>query len=149
VLDTLWKNLFQQHPPPSPRERSHTGSITTCTGQQFTRSPSLPDYTVNREYRLGPLETSSAMATGSHGVDFQNSFRKQFPQGTTPPRLPLWPTPEWLFLLPPTQDRLTLWCREYVTDNPRKGHRRFRRFRRCTRVFLQGSDPFLLAVRES
>jgi hypothetical protein len=36
-----------------------------------------------------------------------------------------------------------------VTDNPRKGQRRFRRFRRCTRVFLQGSDPFLLAVRES
>jgi hypothetical protein len=30
------RNLFQQHPPPSPRERSHTGSITTCTGQQFT-----------------------------------------------------------------------------------------------------------------
>jgi hypothetical protein len=36
-----------------------------------------------------------------------------------------------------------------MTDNPRKGQCRFRRFRRCTRVFLQGSDPFLLAVRES
>jgi hypothetical protein len=42
-----------------------------------------------------------------------------------------------------------LWCRECVTKNPCKGQHRFRWFRRCTRVFLQGSDPFLLAVCES
>jgi hypothetical protein len=104
--------------------------------------------TVNREYRLRPLRTSSAMAARSHGVDFRNLLRSNFRREL--PRLPLPPPPaEWSFPIRPTQDRLTLWCRECVTDNPRKGQRRFRRFRRCTRVFLQGSDPFLLAVRES
>jgi hypothetical protein len=88
------------------------------------------------------------MATGSHGVDsripFKNHFRRELlPTSSTPP------SAESSFPIRSTQDRLTLWCRECVTDNPRKGQRRFRRFRRCTRVFLQGSDPFLPAVRES
>jgi hypothetical protein len=111
--------------------------------------------TVNREYRLRPLRTSSAMAARSYGVYFRNCLRSNFHRELH--RLPL--LPESPFPLRPTQDRLTLWCRECVTDNPRKGHagsdssdrgctgypdkHKYTppRFRGGTRVFLQESDP--------
>jgi hypothetical protein len=45
------RNLFQQQPPPSPRERSHTGSITTRAGHQATRSPALCGHHSQRKYK--------------------------------------------------------------------------------------------------
>jgi hypothetical protein len=133
VLDTLWKNLFQQHPLPSPRERSHTGSITTCTGQPFTRSPSLLVYPVNREYRLGPLQQAQPWQQGLT-VFISRIAPGTISAGNYPDSLP----GRMAFPIHPAQDRLTLWCRECVTDNPRKGQRRFRRFRRCTGCFCRG-----------
>jgi hypothetical protein len=65
------------------------------------------------------------METRSHGVDIQNCLRSNFRRELH--RLPL-PT-EWSFPFLPIQDRLTLWCWECVTENPRKGSRRFKRFR--------------------
>jgi hypothetical protein len=97
--------------------------------------------TINREYRLRPLRTSSAMAARSHGVDFQNflrsNFRRELHRLSPPPA-------EWSFPIRPTQDRLTLWCRECVTDNPRKGQRRFRTVSEDVRGFFCKSQtlPF-------
>jgi hypothetical protein len=91
---------------------------------------------MNRAFQQLNTVFSALPTEGVHG------FAETYTGSLLPPRQNPFP-------IRPAQDRLTLWCRECVTDNPRKGQRRFRRFRRCTRVFLQGSDPFLLAVRES
>jgi hypothetical protein len=108
VLDTLWKKPLPTHPPPSPRERSHAGSITTYTGQQFMHNPSL-----HYHYRPPGIQTqtsqktSSSMASRSHGVDFRNCLRSNFHRELhrlSPCRMAGPPISH-----PPTQDRLTLW----------------------------------------
>jgi hypothetical protein len=103
VLDTLWKKPLPTTSTFLPRERSHTGSITICTGQQFTHNPSLLDYTVNRKYRLGPPETSSAMETRSQSVDFQDCSRDNFHREL--PRLPSRPNDVFPSALPRIDSR--------------------------------------------
>jgi hypothetical protein len=108
VLDTLWKKPLPTHPPPSPRERSHTGSITTYNGQKFMHNPSLHDH-----YRPPGIQTqnsqkiSSAMASRSHSVDFQNCVRSNFHRELH--RLSLCRMVGPPISHPPTHDRLTLW----------------------------------------
>jgi hypothetical protein len=81
--------------------------------------------TVNREYRLRPLRTSSAMAAKSHGVNFRNCLRSNFRRELH--RL----SPQWQVPPPPPPPRIDSpsRCRGCVTDNPRKGQRRFELFR--------------------
>ena len=93
---------------------------------------------VNREYRLKPLRTSSTMAARSHSVDFRNCLRSNFRRELhrlSPPPV------EWPFPIRPAQDRLTLWCRECVTDNPCKGQCRFGLFQRMYEGFSSRVRP--------
>jgi hypothetical protein len=64
LLTGLTTYLFQQQSPPSPGERSYTGSITTCTGQQATRSPALRGHHSQPEKQTRASQTGLAMAQG-------------------------------------------------------------------------------------
>jgi hypothetical protein len=64
LLTGLTTCLFQQQSPPSPGERSYTGSIKTCTGQQATRSPALRGHHSQPEKQIRASQTGLAMAQG-------------------------------------------------------------------------------------
>jgi hypothetical protein len=101
------------------------------------------------------------MAARSHGVDFRNCVRSNFRRELhrlSPPRAE-WQVPP--ISHPPTQDRLTLWLSGMRDNQSTQGSTQVRtvqtgdvpaipekhrympfRFRGCTRVSLQESDPF-------
>jgi hypothetical protein len=65
--------------------------------------------TVNREYRLRPLRTSSTMAVRPHGVYFRNCLRSNFRRGLHRLSSPRQNGRSPPFPILPPQDRLTLW----------------------------------------
>jgi hypothetical protein len=88
LLTGLTTYLFQQQTPPSPGERSYTGSITTCTSQQATHNPALRGHHSESGIQTRASQTGSPMTVRSHGDGFSGLCDKQFLQGSTQtPRL--------------------------------------------------------------
>jgi hypothetical protein len=79
LLVGLTTCLFQHQPPPSPGERSHTDSITTCTRQQFTRNPSLLDHL--RQLGIQTQTSQNKLSNGNQVLRclFSELPEKQFP----------------------------------------------------------------------
>ena len=78
LLTGLTTCLFQPQSSPLPGERSYTGSITTCTEQQITCTPSLHDHYSQSGIQTQTSQTSSTMAARSHDVDFWNCMISNF-----------------------------------------------------------------------
>jgi hypothetical protein len=115
----------------------------SLTGQQATRSPVLRGHNNPRGKQTQAFPKPVQQSQDDLTVFiFRIFLRSNFPQGnyTDSPH----PRQNGSFPIRPTQDRLTLGCRECVTDNPRKGQCRSRTVSEDVRGFFCKSQtlPF-------